>query len=155
MNMTPLDANESDPAVLWAEIHQLRAAVRGPTGYATWQDAATAERVRRVKAERALAQHNGVSLDELAAVLARPLLVRDVAAMLGTEVPAVCVALTTLGFPPRSTNMEVTPAEAVAVARLKALQDAAQAAGPDDSYQDEWFKAKADAVSRILALPGA
>lgn len=40
---------------LWAEIHRLRAAVKGPDGYASWQEAATAERVRRVKAERALA----------------------------------------------------------------------------------------------------
>ena len=47
----PLDANEEDPARLWAEIHRLRAAVQGPQGYATWQEAATAERVRRVKAE--------------------------------------------------------------------------------------------------------
>ena len=39
--------------------------------------------------------------------------------------------------------------------RRQSLKDAAQAAGPDDSYQDEWFKAKADAVRRILALPGA
>jgi hypothetical protein len=28
-------------------------------------------------------------------------------------------------------------------------------AGPEDSYQDEWFTAKADAVNRIKALPGA
>lgn len=27
----------------------------------------------------------------------------------------------------------------------------AQAAGPEDSYQDEWFKAKADSVRRIRA----
>lgn len=40
-------------------------------------------------------------------------------------------------------------------ARKQALKDAAQTAGPDDSYQDEWFRAKADAVRRILALPGA
>lgn len=40
---------------LWAEIHRLRAAVKGPDGYASWQDAATAERLRRVKAEKALA----------------------------------------------------------------------------------------------------
>ena len=39
--------------------------------------------------------------------------------------------------------------------RRQALKDAAQAAGPDDSFQDEWFKAKADAVARIRALPGA
>src|ERR1035437_3680087 len=35
----------------WAELHRLRAAVQGPAGYATWQDAATDERIRRVKAE--------------------------------------------------------------------------------------------------------
>jgi hypothetical protein len=43
-------------------------------------------------------------------------------------------------------------AQAVAAARKKALHDAAQAAQPDDSYVDEWFKAKADAVCRIRAL---
>ena len=37
-------------------------------------------------------------------------------------------------------------------ARTKTLEDAAQAAGPEDSYQDEWFKAKADAVRRIRSL---
>jgi len=52
---TDLDPNEEDPGVLWAEIHRLRAAVQGPDGYATWQEAATAERVRRVAAEKALA----------------------------------------------------------------------------------------------------
>jgi hypothetical protein len=40
---------------LWAEIWRLREAVKGPDGYASWQDAATDERIRRVKAERALA----------------------------------------------------------------------------------------------------
>ena len=50
-----LSDNEEDPGVLWAEIHRLRAAVAGPAGYASWQDAAIAERVRRVKAEQALA----------------------------------------------------------------------------------------------------
>lgn len=49
-----LDANEKDHGVLWAEIHRLRAAVQGPKGYATWRQAAMAERVRRVKAEAAL-----------------------------------------------------------------------------------------------------
>lgn len=29
-----------------------------------------------------------------------------------------------------------------------------QTAQPDDSYQDEWFKAKADSCARIRALPG-
>lgn len=52
---TTLNENEADPCVLWAEIARLRAAVAGPKGFATWQDAATDERVRRVRAERALA----------------------------------------------------------------------------------------------------
>ena len=30
-------------------------------------------------------------------------------------------------------------------------EQCAQAAGPEDSYQDEWFKAKADSVLRIRA----
>lgn len=47
--------DEDDAVTLWAEIHRLRAAVQGPDGYATWQEAATAERVRRVAAEKALA----------------------------------------------------------------------------------------------------
>lgn len=37
------------------------------------------------------------------------------------------------------------------VARL-VLEGAAQAAGPEDSYQDRWFAAKEDAVKRIRAL---
>jgi hypothetical protein len=49
--VTELDPNEEDAALLWAEIFRLRAAVQGPDGYATWQEAATAERVRRVRAE--------------------------------------------------------------------------------------------------------
>ncbi len=40
----PLADSEEDPARLWSEIHRLRAAVQGPDGYATWQDAATALR---------------------------------------------------------------------------------------------------------------
>jgi hypothetical protein len=45
----------------------------------------------------------------------------------------------------------------VEVGRDVGLQAAAQAAQPDDSYQDEWFRAKADAVRRIreLMLPAA
>lgn len=42
-------------AEAWAELHTLRLAVQGPDGFATWQDAAVAERVRRVKAEAAIA----------------------------------------------------------------------------------------------------
>jgi hypothetical protein len=44
-----LHPNESDAVVLWAEIHRLRAGLQGPSGFATWQDAATDERMRRVK----------------------------------------------------------------------------------------------------------
>lgn len=40
---------------LWAEIHRLRAEVVGPDGFATWKEAAVAERVRRVRAESATA----------------------------------------------------------------------------------------------------
>lgn len=39
----------------------------------------------------------------------------------------------------------------IEVARL-VLEAAAQAAQPDDSYRDEWFCAKADAVKRIRGL---
>lgn len=49
-----LDDNETDPTVLWAEIHRLRFAIQGPDGYASWQDAATDERIKRVRAEKAL-----------------------------------------------------------------------------------------------------
>jgi len=33
-----------------------------------------------------------------------------------------------------------------------ALEHAAQAAQPDDSYRDEWFAAKADSYNRIKAM---
>ena len=42
--------------------------------------------------------------------------------------------------------------EYAAAAYRAGLEAAAQAAGPDDSYRDEWFAAKADAVKRIRAL---
>ena len=48
------EPNEENPYVLWREIHRLRTEVQGPSGFATWQDAAVAERVRRVKAEQEL-----------------------------------------------------------------------------------------------------
>ena len=46
-----------------------------------------------------------------------PLFVCDLAEILDTHVPAVGAALVELGYPPRSTNMAMTPAEAVAVAK--------------------------------------
>lgn len=44
----PMDAEH------WVELWRLRAAVKGPDGFETWQDAATSERIRRVRAESAL-----------------------------------------------------------------------------------------------------
>lgn len=49
---TILTDNESDPTLLWAEIHRLRWEMQGPPGFATWKDAAVDERIRRVKAEK-------------------------------------------------------------------------------------------------------
>lgn len=42
-------------AEAYAELIRLRAAVKGPEGFATWQDAAVDERMQRIKAQRALA----------------------------------------------------------------------------------------------------
>lgn len=50
-----LGEEENDPSLLWAEIHRLRAALAGPSGFSTWQDAATAERLMRVQTEQSLA----------------------------------------------------------------------------------------------------
>lgn len=58
-----LDPNESDPILLWAEIARLKAAIQGPEGYASWQEAATDERIRRVKAERELAAYRSTPAD--------------------------------------------------------------------------------------------
>ena len=61
---TELQPDEDDAVALWAEIHRLRAAVQGPDGYATWQEAATAERVRRVQAEEALAKFDAQAAEQ-------------------------------------------------------------------------------------------
>jgi hypothetical protein len=63
------DPDFDDCAAACALIYRLCHEIKGPDGYATWKDAATDERVRRIRAERALAQRNDVSLGELAAVL--------------------------------------------------------------------------------------
>lgn len=47
--------NEDDPAVLWAEIHRLRAENAGPDGM-SWKEAATKERQTRVTASKRLAR---------------------------------------------------------------------------------------------------
>lgn len=51
----PLLDSEADATRLWAEIHRLRAEVQGPDGYETWKEAATAERLRRINAEKSQA----------------------------------------------------------------------------------------------------
>lgn len=55
--ITPVDAVPGEPvdAETWAELYRLREAVKGPKGFATWQDAAVDERHCRVQAEAALA----------------------------------------------------------------------------------------------------
>lgn len=58
----------------------------------------------------------------------QPFLVRDVAALLGASVPDVCKALAHLGHGQRSTNMEIKPEEALAVA--KHIRAAAAATEP-------------------------
>ena len=65
---TELQPDEDDAVALWAEIHRLRAAVQGPDGYATWQEAATAERVRRVQAEKAPAKFDAQAAEQAAPV---------------------------------------------------------------------------------------
>jgi hypothetical protein len=59
MMMQPLRKDEVDPIRLWAEIHRLRAAVQGPEGYASWQDAAVHERQLRLEAQRLLRALSG------------------------------------------------------------------------------------------------
>lgn len=60
--MNNLDKSETDPVVLWAEIHKLREAVKGPSGYSTWQDAAVAERMLRIDAENKIAKYQSVKI---------------------------------------------------------------------------------------------
>lgn len=46
-----LAAARADAVEAWRQVHLLKAETNGPDGFATWKDAATDERVRRVKAE--------------------------------------------------------------------------------------------------------
>jgi hypothetical protein len=48
----PEGGDADDVVALHSEIYRLRAELDGPDGFATWKDAAVAERVRRVEAER-------------------------------------------------------------------------------------------------------
>lgn len=49
---------------VWAELHKARAELRGPDGFASWQDAAVNERVRRARAVDAL-RHAKKFIEEL------------------------------------------------------------------------------------------
>jgi hypothetical protein len=48
----PLSEDEENPVLLWKEIWLLREEIKGPTGYATWQDAAIAEKLKRIELEK-------------------------------------------------------------------------------------------------------
>lgn len=50
----PLHPNDATQVDLWAEIHRLRVAMKGPDSFPTWYEAAVDERIRRVAAERKL-----------------------------------------------------------------------------------------------------
>jgi predicted Zn-ribbon and HTH transcriptional regulator len=49
---------------VWAELHKARAALKGPDGFESWQDAAVNERVRRARAVDAL-RHAKKFIEEL------------------------------------------------------------------------------------------
>lgn len=40
----------------------------------------------------------------------------------------------------------------IQLTKNEAFKEAAQVGGPEDSYRDEWFNAKADSANKILAL---
>ena len=61
---TELAALRADAAEAWRQVHLLKAETSGPDGFATWKDAATDERVRRVKAEAEAARLRATLLDE-------------------------------------------------------------------------------------------
>lgn len=73
-------------------------------------------------------------------------LVRDVAALLGASVPDVCKALAHLGHGQRSTNMEITPDEALAVADHIRASDPTERKGEPVGANFASFKAKCDEV---------
>jgi hypothetical protein len=47
-----------------------------------------------------------------------------------------------------SPNMRLDIDDMIYLAKL-VVQECIQVGGPEDSYQDEWFKAKADSVNKI------
>ena len=48
--------------------------------------------------------------------------------------------------------LAATPAQSLARLRNQVREECAVAGGPEDSYQDEWFKAKTDSAARIRAM---
>ena len=51
---------DAPPEELWSEIFRLRAAVKGPDGFASWYDAAIHERVLRTKAMKDALRYRAV-----------------------------------------------------------------------------------------------
>lgn len=56
--MTDEELNKASPEELVAEIFRLRSELVGPYGFATWREAAVAERRARVAAEKKLRDLN-------------------------------------------------------------------------------------------------
>lgn len=52
------ELNKASPEELVAEIFRLRSELKGPDGFATWQEAAVAERQARVAVEKKLRDLN-------------------------------------------------------------------------------------------------
>lgn len=55
---TDEELNKASPEELVAEIFRLRSELKGPDGYATWQEAAVAERLARVAVQKKLRDLN-------------------------------------------------------------------------------------------------
>lgn len=139
---TELQPDEDDAVALWAEIHRLRAAVQGPDGYATWQEAATAERVRRVRAEKALAKFDAQAAEQAGGgeVVAEVQDWPDDATRVGI------VPLVDLGSLPIGTKLYTHPAPAPAIPagwRIELVGEEIRVVSPADSgpggtYVSRW-----------------
>lgn len=84
-------------------------------------------------------------------------LVRDVAELLGCSVPDVCTAFVQLGLGNRSTNMAITPDEALSVARHLALRPVQVPMTEDQVWHNDALMSangiagfKMDALMRIV-----
>ena len=112
------------------------------SGTATVEDGyiAKATLEGRLTAEQIETLEDGETLDDAAQPAAAPqpvaqgdvppVLVRDLAEIIGVGVPSVCAALLEIGRPPRSTNMAIGGEEAVAVAKRLAAAPAVAVGEP-------------------------